>query len=761
MPNWTQHLAAKARRWHVEARINGIGLPLSDVDLATTANDARLRWCAFVPPWAAATNAPTLWQPLLAEPLPPLLGEVPDILGGMPKYPAGMSVFISDVLRRFGQRIKPDARGVSLLAEDLDDADTSLSVGPELVPGQVYWLESEAFRVESGGAGTFLVTRGFFNTKVVAHTNGLEIYDVCHQLLATGIEFWAGPLHGSQADMQKLVVATIIDAPTTPGQWELKAECNAAEFFAQRTPATARTITITKFFPNQTFNGTVLGPAIPPQHESVGGFVLQWVGGQLPTAGEPLLYAQTDKGEVIGLTFATNGQLQVMARDLLGLGGFDDLKEGTVLTQVFFGNSWRYSGAADGPAHDSVTGMRAGSGWNPSTHVCDLFLTIATSPANPLDAAGNNYSAEGNWSVLPGGYGLDIPITDINVASFTDIKTRRPDLLMEYALWGAETRPASEVIDEMFRAAGIHLHVGAQISASMAHMPLATTDLPVIDGSVIIGDRNDRLITTPRIINAHLARARFGTVRVLVGPRQEKTKIYARGPDNVDIPMPWVRNAAPFISRLIAVINLLSRDAWEFEVAVSPATFFQLTDGASATYDFPFPGNLRDDTNPSPARQARVLSLQLKQEMPDGVTASLLLRLYPQYMVSSLISPCALVVVIVNATTFHTSSYNYCLNGGPTIDGDKFVAGDVVALYNGDGTRVGALTETFTSFTDPSIVLSGNFGGSILAGMHIGFPPFDEMDTDHQAVYLCLSSMSGMGPSDADPTALPFVWGEQ
>lgn len=765
MTTWDEHLARLRRHWHIEGRFSGLGLPLGDSALATVANDSRLRFCLSVPAWADATDAPELWLPLLARPLPALTGETGDYIGGLPRFTAGMSFTVADHRKQFSSLFKPDQLPMAALRVPMTEADTTIQPGADFDgrSGEVVWVEGEAMRIDSvEEAGLeYGVTRGFHGTAVVAHGQGVDVYSRCARLLGNTIEFWAGPADGGQEDMHRLVsgsIASPLKLLEEGTLYEVPVTCDAGQRLSRKSPLTKRQVVLTEpLFPDGTFVGTVSSPVTSGELPEVQGFVLQWTGGQ---ERSPLVYAQTDKGEVVGLDRATNGRLRVTSRDLLGVGGFDAaLPAGSSLTQVFFGNSWRHSPVDAGPL-EGASALDDGSGFTDSTHVIDLFLTIATSPVNAVDSVFTNPDVKGNWSVLPG-YGLGLRAEELDVSGMLALRDQHPDLVMDYALWGNDPRPAHEVLHEMLRAAGIRLHTVDLVRMTMASLPLTSEELPVLDFSNVLADPGEGVGTLkPRVRNVAFARQPLGTVRVLAGPLKRETVLQGRGAQDVTVAMPWVANEAPFVSRLLARVAQLGRDAVELEVAVSPSVFFSLTWGAQCVYDLPKPPSTVDDLPPG-QRQAEVLNLRLSQHESDGIVGVLVLRLYPRFLLSSLIGPSMRIETVLGDGAFEVSVQDFSLSSAATNDGGQAQAGDVLALFNSDGTRVGSGVEVFASFSPPiEVTLGGDFSGAATVGRFFGYAPYDEATAnDVRALYLFLSSVVGRTPSAVDPTALPYVWG--
>jgi hypothetical protein len=768
MVNWTQHLARRNRRWYAELRINGFGLPLTDAQLAEAPidNDPRLRWCVARPPWTAESTAPYLWEQVVGLPLPTLLAEDGDALGGLPSFTSGITAVFTDLGKAFTSRFKPDAIPTAHLTSPITATDEVLSTGLGLADGQLIWVDDECIRIDSveeaGDSATpaeYGVTRGWAGTKAEAHEKGVDVLVRNGRLLDRGLELWLGPTDGGPEDLRCLARGTITSA--TPDtwciQWTITANCDAKQRLSRKSQGVARGLVLTQDVGlDGRVTGTPFGPVVPSELGQVNGFVVQWPGDQKRS---PHFYAQAPDGEVIGLDQSENGGLVVQARDLLGVGGFGELKAGTTLTQCFFGNSYRNSPAAEGP-ETGAAGMGATSGWTEERHVVDLFLTIATSPSRVEDPIADNPLPTGNWSVLPGGYGLGVLAEDIDEESCAAVKRQRPDLVMDLAVWGGnDTRAPHEVLHEVLRGAGIRLHTVDRLSLSVVSMPLASDSLPVLDASTIIAETGEGKDTrVPRVTGMAVARGKFGLVTIEAGPQKRRTEIKVRGAQDTTIPLPWVLNDAPFVAHLEGRAAQLGRDAMEISVEVSPSVFFDLTWGSQVVYDYPTPLSMADDLPPV-ERQGEVLGIRLQQDKIFGVIGVVRLRLYPQFQLTSLIGPAAVLEDVASAPVFEVSVQDYSLPDGGTNDGGQFAVGDVLALYNGDGTRVGTDTETVVGFTPPvTLELSGDFSGAAAEGMHVAYAPWDEATANAvRDLYLFFSSVITRSPSAG--AADPYIWG--
>jgi hypothetical protein len=165
------------------------------------------------------------------------------------------------------------------------------------------------------------------------------------------------------------------------------------------------------------------------------------------------------------------------------------------------------------------------------------------------------------------------------------------------------------------------------------------------------------------------------------------------------------------------------------------------------------------DDLPPVERQGEVLGIRLQQDKIFGVIGVVRLRLYPQFQLTSLIGPAAVLEDVASAPVFEVSVQDYSLPDGGTNDGGQFAVGDVLALYNGDGTRVGTDTETVVGFTPPvTLELSGDFSGAAAEGMHVAYAPWDEATANAvRDLYLFFSSVITRSPSAG--AADPYIWG--
>lgn len=770
MTTWAEHIASGQRRWHLEVRIGGHGLALSDDDLDTLSSDGRYRHVIEVPTWAAGTAAPSLYLPDLALPLPTMAGEEGDDFGGLALYPEALTAKLA-ASDTFLALVKPHRAPVAVLTEDLTEAGGTIAASPGLTIDQAYWLGDECVRVdEAPGSGPQTCVRGYLSTRVGNHYKGAHVYDRPHTLIGQVLELWAGPAGGGPDDLRLLHSAQVrapVAVEPMGRSWSLGTEGGVEGRLSVDTPAVVRSVTL-RGPPalDGAIDVVVDAPAVPPQHDQAAGFVLQWVDDQDPGDPVPQAYARTDKGEVVGLRKASTGGLRIVARDLLGLGGLDPIEAGTILTQVFVAESLRYSPGPT-PEVGAASGMRGSSGWVSGVHLVDALRILLTSPASPLLPAGNNSSVEGNWSVLPGGYGWGVPVANIKHATFATIKARRPDLVLPAFVWPpADDKPTApkDTVDGMCKAAGIRVHFsGGLIALTMSQMPTSSASLLSLslEDGVLADITNGTLV--PRLSNLHLTGARGTRATLTYGPtKQTATAEGTRGGASTDLGAPWALSPLPWLLRAVGRLAQLGQDAWEFTAQVSVAKFFGASLGGFVSWAAPMPLNLREDGTPGP-RQAEVMGLALHQSAgqpgADGVVGALDLRLYPAYQLASLTSPSAIIVSNDGGGSYTVSVQDYSLTDGGTNDGGQFAVGDTVARYNGDGT-VDTGLGTVASFTPPAtLVLTGASGWA--AGQVIGYPGFDDTPPAQRASYLYLADLDPLSPSASAPEDNPpYMWGD-
>ena len=153
----------------------------------------------------------------------------------------------------------------------------------------------------------------------------------------------------------------------------------------------------------------------------------------------------------------------------------------------------------------------------------------------------------------------------------------------------------------------------------------------------------------------------------------------------------------------------------------------------------------------------------------EGARISLKLRAYTQGLRLGRVSPSAYIATLagtlpgVGHETLAIDDNRFTdpdnLAGFPTDDAAAFEVGDVVQLRNADMTLVSSNTETVISLFPlvlVNMVVSGNFGGALAAGLVIVHAGYD-LCTQSQRDRFCYASDLGGGPGTLGSD--PYIYG--
>lgn len=465
---WQQHLDAEDRLWHICVRIEGVG-PVQWV----TQLDATGRYAFCVaPPLYSPTSV--LWLPLMTE-LPGVLSERASPLGGWPE--AGnltLSLLDRDDLLTdvMGSTERPP---VGRLTTDVSATEQEWVLGTgqgaQFAYGQCFWCDGEALRIIDVSGDTLTVIRGWMGTDAVEHTGNTPIYARTPYVVGRRVELFMGPQDGSNASEQLIgqYVCDSVQWDPTTGVWQLQAR-SQLKYLDRIIPGNApRTISIpgVRWFTDpQPWPDGGYNPGFPVR----------------PIWGDYAHARNLDTGEIVRMSFTG----QVVGRALVGTQEME-AEAGQQMEQVFAASEldFRFSSPAVSDRDDPDE-------WIPSAHFVDLLLNVLTSAASYSDGRElTNYDAttDINWSCLLPGFGLGVPASEIDFASFLDVKNRTPGWDFGwYVLGGGKT--AREVLTELLVVTGCFLSTAtSRLSLVLPRMPLIAEDVPTID--------EDKIIRTP------------------------------------------------------------------------------------------------------------------------------------------------------------------------------------------------------------------------------------------------------------------------
>lgn len=400
------------------------------------------------------------------------------VLGGMPEA-GGVTVELVDYLDLITSARRTDAPAVAYLSADATASATTLTVsdGSLLSAGNsVVWIGNEAIRIASRSSGTLTVEtsgRGWLATDAVAHESGAAVYATPPYLRGRRMVVYLAP---TDADNDSVATEYVIGSYRIDGckltgmlgVWRLSGSTeirDLSRLIAGRVPVALQVVSIDDAFqirwtPMDGMRAAFDGHA-PLNTLSIWPDGRAWL--REDETGEVL---SVDATNIAAPTIASRGDMGTVP---------EEWPPGSILRPVITSDtaygSFRWSPGPT-PSTDRASGT-----WNVSAHPVDILLCLLTSAAyidDPREL--ENYSADGNWSSLPPGFGIGYPIDRIDVSSFLTVRARLQHVQLTGVVIGeAETSTLAEwATKNILEPFGWYLvTVGTQLTLVAPSIPLA------------------------------------------------------------------------------------------------------------------------------------------------------------------------------------------------------------------------------------------------------------------------------------------------
>lgn len=482
-------------------------------------------------------------------------------------------------------------------------------------------------------------------------------------------------------------------------------------------------------------------------------------------------------------------QLRILRRAVAGTRA-DDWGEGDLVRQVYVADredgvgSFRYQ-APGGETADRATGT-----WIVTDHPVPILLALLTSHSRVTELEPTNWeTGTGNYSALPPGVGLGIPIDLIDVDSFLDVWQRTPSFRLPFFTLRAPVTGRKIIDEEICRVTGYDLTVSnGKLSLGYFRTPLESEPVTTWDESVIATEEDEQGNRKPRIrVSLDLSFVASSVVfrtKSAAGADVESVFTDASFPEyfgdadgdyenedhRIEIEAPSVRvdavGAEPEMLRhraiqlayrfrrplpRIVVWTDLSQEAVEpgARIALTYAQIPNRVTGVRGVTDL----------------VCRVL-VKGEMELREGfVGRSWTLIAYGvggrfgRVCPSARIASVAGSVATVDANRFTDPNARLSM---PAADGLGFAVGDRVRLVTRGGLPIATVPayQTVTARTGTTLTLDGNFGGSasFTAGTVIDYVPRDSSTAQQfeDFVHLADDATRTVGSS----TQTPWTFGE-
>lgn len=191
------------------------------------------------------------------------------------------------------------------------------------------------------------------------------------------------------------------------------------------------------------------------------------------------------------------GQQRIIQR---GVGGTmpDDIEVNSRIRQVMLADADSGYGSFRYQEPGAETTSRSTGTWIPDSHPVVILLSLLSSASGETDDL-SNYTT-GNFSALPPGFGLGVPISEINVTSFLQVWFRTLGFKLPYLKLEGPIK-AREFIDKMIcQVVGYDLKVkDGQLTLDYFRAPLAGEELEEWTGADFLSEVDDNGERRPRI----------------------------------------------------------------------------------------------------------------------------------------------------------------------------------------------------------------------------------------------------------------------
>lgn len=710
---------ASGGRLYLDARIEGVA-PAAAGDAPD--GDARVRICVDRPAYATSVTD-AHWQPVLAA-WPDLMSESLDVFGGLPNALGRCTLQVLDHRDWLTQLHQPAARPLTVLAEDLDATETAVDVvdGSVIVAPRLIFVGSECMRVTAVASNTLTVTRGWAGTDAVTHTSNDRVFGALRNLLGRRMEVRLGP--AIEADEQAVgeYVVERVDWTEATNVWTVSGR-SQMRYLDRAVPRVVQQCRVTGTEPGsralfvEPDGSGQPGAAVLPYHWPHNS--PESIGGEPPTS----CYGVLGDEEL-----ALNPQfLRIIT---VPTGPMPTVESPMLLRRVLVPDITKPASDFQrtyGPTGASVSGD--------TDQWADVLAQVVTSPSDAAFAPGDNDDANyGNWSNLPTGFGLGLPMSVFDGSSILAAVARTFDFRVPHFRLGAERQAGPDVLNELLRPMGASL-VPIAFPGDPTRLSLQMPRAPLLDETITTEITIDDLVSVPQAS--------------YTGELQTKSVTYSMGPDRTpitfsdadydtlwgqrnyyvddgqiaEIEVPggdpghrsvWGARAASMLWRLhrphvLLSLEVLGDVAWTALLgSYVRVTLPELPDGIGG----------RGWTS--------VLATVLQRELSieDGaLTGTLRLLCYDPDERMGAVAPTARIASgYVSGDTFPVEENRFIAEdaslvlGLPGSDATAFNVGDVVRLVDGTGASLSGTAQTITDINVNELVLDGDFGGAASGG---------------------------------------------
>ncbi len=435
-------------------------------------------------------TAPATFTGKLAR-KPSIAPEIQNPLGGISEQSA-ITVVLLDKNDEVTSHFRTEARARTRLSADVEPGDLEVTLDSltGIVVGSVLHIGREAMRVISVVAGTTLeVERGFLGTEAQRHLSGRPVYLNTQSLIGRRITVKLGfdDEGCDETTSQEIGTGWSIDGISLDdglNTWRIRGR--------------SRLKYIDRLLMRIAYRGIVQEAYTDPSHFNAQGIDARTGATQPNRHFNDRVFIEIGGNERIlaDLVNTPSGdQNQHIVAAQRGVGGTraEQWRDGDEARQVFVADPAGGFGSYRYQAPNDETLDRAAADWTAVDHPAPIMLSLITGHSSVHKTLPDNWVlGQGNYSGLPAGVGLGVPITAVDVDSFLDVWYRTQNFRMPHFVV-REPAVGRKVIDEQIcRLCGYDLRVtDSKITLSYFRSPLEGEAITTWDASKILVEEGD------------------------------------------------------------------------------------------------------------------------------------------------------------------------------------------------------------------------------------------------------------------------------
>lgn len=787
MPTFAQALAANDQQWTVVIRIEGVGAWMSTANLAATDGTGRTNLSTGTPTYAAGDPAGH-WRDYLAD-LPDILSERADPLGGFPEL-GSISFAVLDYGDYLTSTIRTERSPVTRLTADCTSAATTLSVTDSsgITDTDVIFIGGEALRVEDVPTSTSIdVTagRGYLGTTALPHKDTDAVYLSTPFIRNRKVEVYLVPTNGSRSD-ETLVASYAIDGLSWNASadglntWAFQAK-SQSKYLHRASPREPSTYKVRVYSEDQIGYGQISLDGV--RHINT---IQLWTGSS--NSDHRGFLKVGDEVLAISTTTPRGRSVTPYRRGLVGTQE-TELSDGVIASRVFLSepleNDFRVSPGPT-PSEDRTSGT-----WTKVNNAAQLMLILLLSSTHEEDGLELvNYEASGsdfattNYSSLPPGYGVGVPSSLIDWASWEDFYQRTRDVTFPNFIFGHKTERFSELIQrEFLMPLGAYLSVeNGTIKIILPRTPLSGAAGVSLGVDNILSNEAQRGVYLPRLDVRQSIATHSASVVYQIGPQGEAVRTFDsaqfqdtfgqggyyladENPVLVKVPAGDPNDPDVFAPYAASRLFRFHRPNLEVDADLAMSVFSSLTVGTLASFTLNEMPNFSTGARGWSGVQVEMLEREPRMDLKQGAYIHARMLGYGPAIRVGRVSASAWIESVASSTvTVTTNRYTQAdaAGGLPTQDCAAFEVDDFVMIIEPDGTIVAGVSDpeqvvSINTGTD-EIELTGDFGTALAAGQILVFANHDDCgadQTDNYAFFADETSQTvGTGTDE------PWIWGE-